>query len=273
MEQQPGKNLVDSYPIFSSLPKPLQWWRPRGEKIYEETCKAYSHFQNEMLRKIENGTAKHCFGRMVNENKKELGFDDQQAMFVGASVVEAGSDTTRGTLNVVLAAACAQPDWLARAREQLDQVCGNAKRLPTFADMKQLQYIQAVAKEALRWRPLVDVGVNHMSTEDFEFEQYYFPKGTLFTWNAWAISQNPSEYKDPERFWPERYVDEHVGDILHGVWGFGAGRRGSDILETRLITVCAGNQVAARNLFITIARVLYCFNFEYSGVLKPFKRS
>jgi cytochrome P450 len=140
--------------------------------------------------------------------------------------VEAGSDTTRGTLNVVLAAACAQPDWVKRAQAELDKVCGNAQRLPTFDDLGQLQYIQAVAKEALRWRPLVDVGVNHMCTEDFQFEQYYFPKGTLFTWNAWAICQNPAEYPDPERFYPERYMDEHVGDILHGVWGFGAGRRG-----------------------------------------------
>jgi len=97
--------------------------------------------------------------------------------------------------------------------------------------MPQLPYIQAVAKEVLRWRPLVDVGVNHMCTEDFEFEEYYFPRGTLFTWNGWAISQNPAEYEDPERFWPERYLNEHVGDILHGLWGFGAGRRG--ILELR----------------------------------------
>jgi Cytochrome P450 len=237
MEQQPGKNLVDSYPILSSLPKPLQWWRPRGERIFKKTCHAYEYFQNEMLQKIENGTAKHCFGRMVNQNRQELGFDEVQAMFIGirshnftdkgASVVEAGSDTTRGTLNVVLAAAVAQPDWVTRALKELDSVCGNAHRLPTFADMPQLPYIQAVAKEALRWRPLVDVGVNHMCTEDFEFEQYYFPRGTLFTWNAWAISQNPMEYEDPERFWPERYLDEYVGDILHGIWGFGAGRRGS----------------------------------------------
>jgi hypothetical protein len=39
-----------------------------------------------MLQKIEDGTAKHCFGRMVNENKKELGFDDKQAMFIGITI-------------------------------------------------------------------------------------------------------------------------------------------------------------------------------------------
>ena len=92
MEQQPGKNLVDSYPILANLPKPLQWWRPRGQAIHEQTCRAYAHFQDEMLRKIEKGTAKHCFGRMVNENKKELGFDDKQAMFVGIRPPQMRSD-------------------------------------------------------------------------------------------------------------------------------------------------------------------------------------
>jgi hypothetical protein len=87
MEQQPGKNVVDGYPILANLPKSLQWWRPRGEKIHEQTCRAYSYFQNEMLEKIENGTAKNCFGRMVNENKEELGFDDKQAMFIGSGWV------------------------------------------------------------------------------------------------------------------------------------------------------------------------------------------
>jgi hypothetical protein len=251
MEMQPGKNLVDSYPVLANLPKPLQWWRPRGEKIHKLSCRSYSHFQNEMLQKIEAGSAKDCFGKMVNEKKGELGFDDKQAMFVGrlmssclltagASVVEAGSDTTRGTMNAVVAAAIAQPDWVERARAELDRVCGNAGRLPTFADVPELAYIQAVAKESLRWRPLAEVGVNHMCTDDFEFEQYYFPKGTLFTWNSWAISQDPAEYEDPERFWPERFLDKFVGDVLHGQWGFGAGRRGTNQQRKTLIGSLCG---------------------------------
>jgi hypothetical protein len=88
MELQPGKNLVDGYPILASLPTWLQWWRPRGEKIHQQTCQAFSYFQNEMLAKIENGTAKHCFGRMVNENRKKLGFDDKQAMFIGILLLQ-----------------------------------------------------------------------------------------------------------------------------------------------------------------------------------------
>lgn len=155
----------------------------------------------------------------------------------------------------MFAGALAYPDWAERARQHLDRVCGDAERLPGFGDTKELPYIKAVVKETLRWRPFVDAGMNHMCTEDFEFEGYYFPEGTAFTWNAWAISQNPEEYEDPARFWPERYLNEHIDNPLYGVWGFGVGRR-----------VCAGYPLAARSLFISISRLLYCFDFEYGGV-------
>jgi hypothetical protein len=36
-QQQPGANLVDGFPILARLPKPLQWWRPRGERLFRYT--------------------------------------------------------------------------------------------------------------------------------------------------------------------------------------------------------------------------------------------
>lgn len=55
-----------------------------------------------------------------------------------------------------------------------------------------------------------------MRTDDLEFEQYYFPKGTLFTWNTWAMVQNPTKYEDPELFWP-KYLCMNMLDISLGV--------------------------------------------------------
>ena len=34
---QPGANLVDAFYFVEWVPKPLQWWRPRGERYYKET--------------------------------------------------------------------------------------------------------------------------------------------------------------------------------------------------------------------------------------------
>lgn len=35
--QQPGVNIVDGFPILDKLPNVLQWWRPRGQRIFEMT--------------------------------------------------------------------------------------------------------------------------------------------------------------------------------------------------------------------------------------------
>jgi cytochrome P450 len=35
--QQPGANLVDGFPVLDRLPNVLQWWRPRGQRIFEMT--------------------------------------------------------------------------------------------------------------------------------------------------------------------------------------------------------------------------------------------
>lgn len=36
-QQQPGVNIADSFPVLANLPKFLQWWRPKGERMFEYT--------------------------------------------------------------------------------------------------------------------------------------------------------------------------------------------------------------------------------------------
>lgn len=97
--------------------------------------------------------------------------------------------------------------------------------------------------------------------------RYHFPANTIFTWNSWHIAL--SEHKDALRFWPERWLDAEVQgngaesdegmkrleDPLAGHWSFGAGRR-----------VCTGYHVGDTNVWIAVARLLYCFNVEEDKV-------
>jgi len=72
-------------------------------------------------------------------------------LIVAGSLLEAGSDTTRVSLGQMIAGAATYPDWVERAREQLDAVCGkNAERLPQWSDYDNLPYIEAVVKESFR---------------------------------------------------------------------------------------------------------------------------
>jgi cytochrome P450 len=76
------------------------------------------------------------------------------------NVIEGGSDTSRATLNIFAAAMAKHPDFVTRVRKELDAVCGDAGRLPTFADQERLPLITACVKEALRWQPFVESGLS-----------------------------------------------------------------------------------------------------------------
>lgn len=97
-----------------------------------------------LLENIKNGTQKECFGTDFVRTKEYSTMDDTTKLFVFGTLMEAGSDTTRSTLNNLVAAAATDPDWVQRARVQLDAVCGDAGRLPQWSDKANLPYISAV---------------------------------------------------------------------------------------------------------------------------------
>jgi cytochrome P450 len=159
-------------------------------------------------------------------------------MFAVLNAIEGGSDTTRATLNVFIAAMATDPEFLIRVRKELDSVCGQAGRLPTFEDQMQLPLVTACVKEVLRWMPLVAAGVVRVLIQDDQFEDYYFPKGTRFSmfplwglltvaWSRRYLARDASIYPDdPMRFYPERFLNDDLDKPLAGHWAFGMGRRG-----------------------------------------------
>lgn len=201
----------------------------------------YRVYKRELARleeKMANGTQRECFGTDFLNTKEVKSMTEAQKLFVFGTLMEAGSDTSRVTIGQIIAGAVTYPDWVKRARAQLDEVCGfNAERLPQWEDRDQLRYISAVVKEGFRWRPnIAEIGAPTMLTKDDEYKGYRFPAGTVFTWNAWAIALNPDEYAEPERFWPERFLDGNEENALKGHWAFGPGKNTHFVYELCIST-------------------------------------
>ena len=76
------------------------------------------------------------------------------------------------------------PEAQRKAQEEIDRVVGT-DRLPTFEDRENLPYVDALVKEALRWHPVVPMGVPHVTTEDDIYEGYFIPKGSILLPNIW----------------------------------------------------------------------------------------
>ena len=53
------------------------------------------------------------------------------------------------------------PQIQRKAQAEIDRVIGN-DRFPTLADQPKLPYVDAVAKEVLRWRPVTPFGKSNV---------------------------------------------------------------------------------------------------------------
>jgi cytochrome P450 len=158
----------------------------------------------------------------------------------------AGADTTVSTLTTFILAMTLHPEAQKRAQAELDAVLGD--RLPTFADKDDLPYVTAVMKEVLRWIPVLPLAVPHRAINSDQYKGYSIPAGASVLGNTWAILHDEAVFVEPEKFKPERFINNNLPDPADsGVFGFG--RR-----------ACAGKSMALDTIWMAIASVLSVYN-------------
>ncbi|KDQ17039.1 hypothetical protein BOTBODRAFT_106426, partial [Botryobasidium botryosum FD-172 SS1] len=139
---------------------------------------------------------------------------------------------------------------------EIDSVV-NAGTFPTVEDRVNLPYIECLLKELQRWLPVVPLAFPHRLTEDDFYEGYFIPKGSIVFPNAWAISQDEANYKDPKRFWPERFENPETAEpepykynrlLINTAY------------QLRILGISAGINFADATIFIAVASILATFD-------------
>ena len=183
-------------------------------------------------------------------------------MYLALSVISAGSGNTRLTLNTFVMAALRHPAVSARARAEIDAVCGMAVegRVEMAGRIKRTGRVRRTGRTAgLRITRALHCGravppirqrdrerapalasarphhPPHDLTQDLAFENYFFPARTSFVINSVAVC---GAVEDPE------------ANVTDGLWQFRGGRR-----------VCVGYRVAQMELFVAVARLVAGFDF------------
>ncbi|KAK0469619.1 cytochrome P450 [Desarmillaria tabescens] len=163
----------------------------------------------------------------------------------------AGADTTVSTIVSVILAFVLYPEVQAKAQAELDAVVG-PNRLPNFDDRPQLPYIDAVLMEALRWNPVVPMGIDHRSRQEDIYRGYYIPAGTTVVGNVWAILHDEKDYPNPLVFDPERFMSSDGREPQpEPTAAFGFGRR-----------ICPGRYLALNTAWIAIASMAATLSFS-----------
>ncbi|KAG8896327.1 hypothetical protein FRC01_011875, partial [Tulasnella sp. 417] len=134
-----------------------------------------------------------------------------------------------------------------KVHAELDKIVGQ-DRLPSFDDQQAMPYLHAALLEAMRWHPLVTIGVPHTSLQDDVYEGYFIPKGTAVVVNCWGISRNTKYYTNPSVFDPSRFL-KPTPELDPRGFAFGFGRR-----------ICPGSDLAWQAMWILAASVLWAFD-------------
>jgi len=195
------------------------------------------------------GVAQPCYLTTLLESQ---GASEEDTKWIGGSMYIAGSDTTVSSVMSFVLAMMLYPEVQKKAQEEIDRIIGT-ERLPDFIDRDRLPYIGALLTELHRWAPITPLSFPRRSFEDDEFKGYFIPKDSIVLANVWAMTRDENHYEDPNRFWPERFLDEGHGkpNTDPRLYCFGFGRR-----------ICPGSHIGDNNIFMIVVSMLAAFNIS-----------
>ncbi|KAL5994701.1 hypothetical protein ACLOJK_024754 [Asimina triloba] len=174
-------------------------------------------------------------------------------------MITAGMDTTVIAVEWAMAELIRNPRVMKKAQEELDAVIGT-HRVMVELDFPNLPYLQYVAKESLRLHPSTPLMLPHKANTHVKIGGYDIPKGSIVHVNAWAIARDPTVWKDPLEFRPERFIEEEIDMKGHDfrLLPFGAGRR-----------VCPGTQLGINLVQSMLGHLLHHFNWALADGIRP----
>ncbi|KAK4150445.1 cytochrome P450 [Chaetomidium leptoderma] len=260
---QVGAYIVDSFPSLNHLPRFLAPWKKEADGLYELERQLHVGNLDKGL-----GNPGWNFSKYMDKSAEAQVMSKVELAFDLGILADAGLDTSTVALDwFIVAWITSGSSWVTKAQKLLDDVVGK-DRLPTFEDRPKLAYIDAIASETLRWRPVVVSGVPHFTKVEDNYMGYHIPANSIVLPNAFAITRDESVFgPDVDDFVPERWLaDEQdtkpeptidvcglnvtaLKDLPQT--GFGFGRR-----------ICTGRTIARNQLFIQMARMLWAFDVE-----------
>jgi cytochrome P450 len=184
------------------------------------------------------------------------GFSDREVLGNALTMLLAGEDTTANTISWVMHFLAAYPDVQAKAQAEADRVLGSAERPADYPSTEALSYIDAVAHEAMRHRPVAPF-LAFQPNQDVELGGVAVPAGTILYLLTGKVAHDDANFSDAQAFRPERWLEEsgrsRPGHDTQAFMPFGAGAR-----------FCPGRHLAMLEIRMVIA--MLCRNFAVAPV-------
>jgi len=163
----------------------------------------------------------------------------------------AGEDTTANSIAWMMYFMAKYPQVQRQMQAEADAVLGEMETVTNYDNMRDLRYIEAVAHETMRCKPVATFLALQALT-DVTINQLQIPEGTPVFVLLRPKGMEDSEFADAAEFKPERWLDYSSGENPHhrkSFLPFGGGPR-----------LCPGRSLAL--LEIKMALSMICHHFD-----------
>ena len=150
------------------------------------------------------------------------------------------------------------PKVMEETQREVRRVYNN-KGFVDESELHQLKYLKLVIKETWRLHPPAPLLLPRENSEKCVINGYEIPAKSKIVVNFWAIARDPKYWIEPEKFKPERFLDnpiDYKGKNFEYL-PFGAGRR-----------ICPGITFATPNVELPLASLLYHFDWKLPEGMK-----
>ncbi|KAH6672047.1 cytochrome P450 [Halenospora varia] len=227
----------------------LLWCIP---DIVRERRRDHLKFSTEkVMRRLKNANTEHKdFIWYILKQKEKYDLHQDEIVVNSALFIVAGSETTANALSGILARLVYNPDKYDKLCKEIRETFKEEKDL-RWETLSNMPYLNAVLEEGLRIHPPVPTGLLRTVPKDGDtIDGLWVPGGTAVSVGSWAASHNEKNFRDADKFIPERWIDKaYDSDFKKAAQPFSLGPRG-----------CIGKHLSYLEMRIILGRLLWNFD-------------
>ncbi|RPA87463.1 cytochrome P450 [Ascobolus immersus RN42] len=175
----------------------------------------------------------------------------------GHTLVAAALDTNAWTLQGSSYHLAANKDVQEKLYRVLKEAAPGKDEVPTWSQLEQIPYFNAVVKECLRITHSIAGPLQRVIPEGASVLNKPLPKGYCVETDIYSIVRNPKLFPNPHKFDPERWMGPDSKGLDKYLLVFGTGTR-----------ACGGIEFAKMNLFIGLAAIFRHFEIDLTKELE-----
>ena len=237
-------------PVWKLITTPaFRRWDESQVTMYDFTKK---HVDRAIDKYLKEGVSDPKNMSVLEKLIEECGPDSQIPIVLSQDSLIGGVDTTSTSASFMLLDLAQNPECQDKLHKEINDIIGDGPI--TDSKIKQMRYLRACFQEAMRLHPPI-IGFLRQTQVDMALEGYQIPKGTMVNLFTMNIAKDPQQFKDPDKFIPERWIrgdpDAHDAHPFASL-PFGHGPR-----------MCLGRRFAELENYILGIKMIQKFKLEY----------